>query len=79
VRVKQISRRDAEIIRRFQDGEGPDEIGLAVGLAESRVCVALYTHGELRLEELYRWLHGRELGDGGSSLIWSPAPKEERR
>ena len=60
--VKQTSKRDAEIIRRFQVGEDPGEIARAMRLDESRLCVALYTHGELRLEELgRRWLHGREL------------------
>ena len=61
MRMKQISERDADIIRRFQDGEEPGEIGRAVGLAERRVLVALYKHGELRLEEVGRWLNGREV------------------
>ena len=66
--MKQIGELDAEIIRRFQNGESPDEIGWAVGLPESTVCVALYTQGELRLEELHRWLEGRELLDGAPLL-----------
>ena len=54
--VEPLSERDAEIIRRFQNGEDPDEIGRAMGLAERWVLVALYRLGELHLEELGRWI-----------------------